>query len=180
MAAGVLGVTPLTGVVTPFLSYGGSAMAANFAALGISARSHPPSAAGDDATPFRIADALARRRARRVAALGLVAGVVSTSRSCTPTTTSSSRTLASRPTEAAGSQYNPRVLDIVRGIPRGNVYDRRGLPLATGEREPLHAGARRSTAAAASRSNATCADPIERCYPLGGAAFHLLGDRGRA
>ena len=35
MAAGVLGVTPLTGVVTPFLSYGGSAMVANFAALGM-------------------------------------------------------------------------------------------------------------------------------------------------
>src|SRR4029079_17421996 len=35
MASGVVGVTPLTGVVTPFLSYGGSAMLANFAALGI-------------------------------------------------------------------------------------------------------------------------------------------------
>ena len=35
MAAGVVGVIPLTGVVTPFLSYGGSAMVANFAALGI-------------------------------------------------------------------------------------------------------------------------------------------------
>ena len=33
MAAGILGAMPLTGVVTPFLSYGGSAMAANFAAL---------------------------------------------------------------------------------------------------------------------------------------------------
>ena len=30
MAAGVMGITPLTGVVTPFLSYGGSAMTANF------------------------------------------------------------------------------------------------------------------------------------------------------
>jgi cell division protein FtsW (lipid II flippase) len=35
MAAGMLGVVPLTGVVTPFVSFGGSAMAANFAALGI-------------------------------------------------------------------------------------------------------------------------------------------------
>src|SRR5213079_2396387 len=35
MGAGVLGITPLTGVVTPFLSYGGSAMVANFAALGL-------------------------------------------------------------------------------------------------------------------------------------------------
>ena len=35
MAAGILGAMPLTGVVTPFLSYGGSAMAANFTALGL-------------------------------------------------------------------------------------------------------------------------------------------------
>ena len=35
MAAGMLGVLPLTGVVTPFLSYGGSAMVANFVALGL-------------------------------------------------------------------------------------------------------------------------------------------------
>src|SRR3712207_9116242 len=30
MASGVLGAAPLTGVVTPFLSYGGSAMVVNF------------------------------------------------------------------------------------------------------------------------------------------------------
>src|SRR4030095_8565523 len=35
MAAGVVGAIPLTGVVTPFLSYGGSAMATNLATLGI-------------------------------------------------------------------------------------------------------------------------------------------------
>ena len=35
MAAGMLGVAPLTGVVTPFVSYGGSAMLANFIAIGI-------------------------------------------------------------------------------------------------------------------------------------------------
>ena len=40
MAAGVIGLTPLTGVVTPFLSYGGSAMTANFAALGLLAAIH--------------------------------------------------------------------------------------------------------------------------------------------
>src|SRR4030095_15082969 len=35
MASGTLGIVPLTGVVTPFLSFGGSAMLANFAALGL-------------------------------------------------------------------------------------------------------------------------------------------------
>src|SRR4029079_19214161 len=35
MGAGMLGLVPLTGVVTPFLSFGGSAMVATFVALGI-------------------------------------------------------------------------------------------------------------------------------------------------
>ena len=35
IASGVLGLLPLSGVVTPFLSYGRSAMLANFLALGI-------------------------------------------------------------------------------------------------------------------------------------------------
>ena len=30
-------------------------------------------------------------------------------------------------------QYNPRMLDVVRSIPRGTIYDRSGLPLATGD-----------------------------------------------
>ena len=35
MGAGMLGLVPLTGVVTPFVSFGGSAMLANFIALGM-------------------------------------------------------------------------------------------------------------------------------------------------
>src|SRR5207248_11112736 len=35
MAGGVIGVVPLSGVVTPFLSYGRSSMLANFAAAGV-------------------------------------------------------------------------------------------------------------------------------------------------
>ena len=35
IAGGSLGVVPLSGVVTPFLSYGRTAMLANFAVLGI-------------------------------------------------------------------------------------------------------------------------------------------------
>ena len=36
MGAGMLGIVPLTGVVTPFVSFGGSAMLANFIALACS------------------------------------------------------------------------------------------------------------------------------------------------
>ena len=53
MAAGVMGITPLTGVVTPFLSYGGSAMAANCAALGMLCSIHADRRPAADLTPFR-------------------------------------------------------------------------------------------------------------------------------
>src|SRR5262249_1493447 len=54
MVAGSMGIIPLTGVVTPFLSYGGSAMLANFAGLGILTAIRGDSAVGAvyDRTPF--------------------------------------------------------------------------------------------------------------------------------
>ena len=98
MASGILGVTPLTGVVTPFLSYGGSAMVANFCALGmltaIRADRHP----SGDLEPFRVpvdvARVVARRRWR-----WFFWPWRSTSRWCMPTTTSSAPISAFRPTE---------------------------------------------------------------------------------
>src|SRR5262249_12844689 len=52
MIAGALGVIPLTGVVTPFLSYGGSAMLANFAGLGILAAIRTQRAKATTTEPF--------------------------------------------------------------------------------------------------------------------------------
>ena len=73
-------------------------------------------------------------------------------------------------------QYNPRVLDLVRRIPRGS--DRRSQgPRARDRRCAISRERRRRyTRASGSRSNPSCADPWRRCYPLGGRAFHLLGD----
>ena len=130
MAAGVLGVIPLTGVVTPFLSYGGSAMAANFAALGIlTAIQRSPST--DRAVPFRTPTRYLRG-ALGVAALGLVVALAYVQ-------VLRANEYVVKPhlgLQADGVrryQYNQRVLDVIREIPRGSVYDRRGLPLATGD-----------------------------------------------
>jgi len=71
--------------------------------------------------------------------------------------------------------YNPRVLDIVRLIPRGTIYDRRGVPLATDDPQVM-ADARETYAELGVSLDEACPTPGERCYPLGGAAFHLLGD----
>ena len=72
--------------------------------------------------------------------------------------------------------YNPRVLDLVRQLPRGTVYDRNGLPLATEEPGVIDA-ARKGYQRIGVSLDQACPRPSERCYPLGGRAFHLLGDQ---
>jgi cell division protein FtsI/penicillin-binding protein 2/cell division protein FtsW (lipid II flippase) len=173
MAAGMLGVVPLTGVVTPFVSFGGSAMAANFVALGILAAIGRTSAAAPAAaTPFaRGVTSLASTLA--FAAVVLIGVLVNVQ-------VISANTYAVKPhlgLQADGVrrfQYNPRVIDLVGRIPRGTIYDRNGLPLATSERTLME----RAEAEFKKRGIeiSSCDATAERCYPLGLAAFHLIGD----
>jgi cell division protein FtsW (lipid II flippase) len=198
MAAGLLGVMPLTGVVTPFLSYGGSAMAANFAALGMlvglggqrAAHAVVQDGAHADVRdvydPFRTPMRYLRG-ALGVCGTALVLAVIDVQ-------ALRADALVVRPhlgLQADGVrryQYNPRILDLTGELPRGSVYDRGGLVLAT--RDPaVAATAREAYRRAGVGVDASCvgshADPHgepnavsapSRCYPLGGEAFHLLGD----
>lgn len=174
MGAGTLGLTPLTGVVTPFLSYGGSAMAANFAALGIltAIREHRGKGIGTT-MPFRTP----MRHLRRTLAVATSALLVA----LVDVQVVRANQLVVKPQlglQADGVrryQYNPRVLDVLALIPRGSIYDRRGVLMATAD----PATARRSRAEHEKLGlalHASCVEPIERCYPFGGATFHLLGD----
>ena len=173
MLSGTLGLVPLTGVVTPFLSYGGSAMLANFTALGllaaIGADRHPPA----DLSCFGPAIRWIQITAGCVAvALMLVVVRVQVVQA---------DEIVVRPhlgLQGDGSrryQYNARVLDVARTIPRGTIFDRRGLPLASEEPAVLRRAAAdyQHLGIAVDR---ICPRPDERCYPLGGRAFHLLGD----
>jgi hypothetical protein len=133
MAGGTLGVVPLTGVVTPFLSYGGSAMIANGAALGLLAavRSDPAPAADLAAftVPVRWLGGL----------LGAAASILIVAAGRVQTVEADA--LVVRPhlgVQADGMrrfQDNPRVLDLVRRIPRGTIVDRGGLVMATDDRD---------------------------------------------
>ena len=173
MAAGILGVVPLTGVVTPFLSFGGSAMAANFAALGLLAALRSDQSPAADLAVFR--PALRWLTAAVATAALVLAGVAARVQLLR------ADDLAIRPhlgLLADGSrryQYNPRLLDIVRQIPRGSIVDREGLPLATDD-PALVARATPEYARLGISLKSACPDPAARCYPLGGRAFHLLGD----
>jgi len=173
MAAGVMGITPLTGVVTPFLSYGGSAMVANCAALGMLCSIHADRRPAADLTPFRspirwLVTALAASAAALVAVLINIQVMHADEYVVKPH-------LGVQADGGRRYAYNPRVLDLVRQLPRGTVYDRKGLPLAT-EAPGVIDAARQAYQRLGVSLDRSCPSPSERCYPLGGRAFHLLGD----
>jgi cell division protein FtsW (lipid II flippase) len=173
MASGVIGVTPLTGVVTPFLSYGGSAMLANFAALGVLSAIHADRRASNDFEPFR----------RPMMYLGGVLGAfaVVLVGMIVRVQVLEADELVVKPhlgVHADGGrrfEYNPRVLDLIRQLPRGTIFDRHGLPLATDD-SALLSTARPAFERLGISLGDTCKDADSRCYPLGGRAFHILGD----
>jgi cell division protein FtsW (lipid II flippase) len=173
MASGIMGITPLTGVVTPFLSYGGSAMLANFGALGLLAAIHGDRRPSIDYAPFRAPMAYLG------ATLGLCAlvlvGVVLRVQVLGANDYIVKPHLGVQADGGRRFEYNPRLLDLIRRLPRGTIYDRRGLPLATEEAGVL-ARARRDYEALGVSIASACPNPGERCYPLGARAFHLLGD----
>src|SRR5918996_1923225 len=173
MSAGILGLIPLTGVVTPFLSYGGSAMTANFAALGILTAIHVNRGTAATAAPFR---APMKYLGATLGASAVAIAVVLLSVQLVKADAYASRPHFGVQADGIGRyQYNPRVLDLIREIPRGSVYDRGGLPLATGDARVAQR-ARDGYRRLGVPWHVTCDAPIERCYPLGGPAFHLLGD----
>lgn len=174
IAGGVVGVFPLSGVVSPFLSSGRTALFTNFLILGmllaISARPGDPG--------------LSRRfhGAARWAGLGLAAvlavillkaAYVQVAR---PNQFLTQGTLTLQGDGYRRFQYNPRLADIAREIPRGNILDRNGVLLATSD--PAEVEKRR---AILERLGATVEPPRrpapgDRLYPFEGRMFHLLGD----
>ena len=195
MAAGVFGLTPLTGVVTPFLSYGGSAMVANLAALGVLMAISAQRAPVGDTAPFRqpvryLAASLAAAAVVVVAVMTQVAAVAADEVAIRPH-------LSLQADGVRRYQYNPRVLDVARAIPRGTIYDRNGLPLATGNADAVRTArpefakfnirlddgcnsfvdpTAQKYSASATSSYLPYLPYLPRCYPLGGTTFHLLGN----
>jgi cell division protein FtsW (lipid II flippase) len=173
MAAGIVGAVPLTGVVTPFLSYGGSAMVTNFVALGVLTSIHADRRPPIDFAPFRmpmrwLGGVLATAAVLVLAVVVSVQVVYADEYVVQPH-------LGVQGDGGRRFVYNPRVLELVREIPRGSVYDRRGLPLATNDAAVI-ARARAPYNQLDIRIEDVCRDGGERCYPLRGRGFHLLGD----
>src|SRR4029450_5393335 len=127
IASGVLGLLPLSGVVTPFLSYGRSAMVAKFVAL-------------------RLVLAIAKRqgpaRPQLAAAVRVVcvvlaaaAGAVLARAGWIQVVNADAIAAAASLTEQGDGgyrfAYNPRLIAAAQRIERGSIYDRNGLALAS-------------------------------------------------
>ena len=175
IAGGLLGLIPLSGVVSPFLSYGRTSMVANFlvvaAVLAVSARPR--------GTGTVVADNFAAPT--RALALGLTAlALVVIGRAAYVQVVRADDlvirgALVPQADGIRRYQYNPRILDVARQVPKGTIYDRNGLPLATSD---LNVVVKHQTEY---EQLGIALDPAaakleHRHYPLGAPLFYLLGD----
>lgn len=171
MGAGMLGLLPLTGVVTPFVSYGGSAMLVNFTAIGLLAAIASDGGPACDTLPFA--------RSMRWTGHALAACAVVILAFAARAQLFAADALVVRPQlgiQADGGlryQYNPRVLDAASTLPRGAIRDRHNVPIAG---DPAIVRQAQPALARIGIAGDPCPDPAARCYPLGGRAFDLLGD----
>lgn len=171
IASGLLGLVPLSGVVTPFLSYGRSSMIANCFAVGVvlAVAQRRSAQRMHLRTPVRaVAGVLAAAAALVVGRAGWIQVVKA----------DDFATAGSLSQQADGGyryEHNPRLLDAARTLVRGTIYDRNGLPLASSRPDEI-ASMGTIYRAAGITPAADCPPTQTRCYPLGGFTFHLLGD----
>jgi cell division protein FtsI/penicillin-binding protein 2 len=146
-------------------------MLANFAALGIVlgvARRVGPIRL-HVAGPVRVlTGVLAAAAAAIVARTGWIQVVKADSVALSPT-------LVQQADGGSRFQYNPRLLAVARLIERGTIVDRNGLPLATSRAAEIKTIVAQYRAAGIQPPD-TCSDAPTRCYPLGGLAFHVIGN----
>ncbi len=176
ISGGVLGVIPLSGVVSPFLSAGNTAMLVNFLIfaliLGVSARSEAePNHAITNAfrTPVRwlgvTLGAAALVLVVRAASIQIVQADDLIARDAIVPQEDGQR----RP------QHNPRLNSLARELTRGSIYDRNGIPLATSSWDELMRHKPDYEKLGISVESA-CAKLDGRYYPFGAAMVHFLGD----
>ena len=173
IAAGILGIVPLSGVVTPFVNYGKSSTIVNFVLLGILASVSRDAVNSEPSPPFR-------KQISWVTGLLAAAGVLVILQAARVQVFQADSFLGRGALIMQGDghrryAYNPRILEAARTIQRGTIYDRNGIPLATSsasllrsfrtQYEPMHIDIEEAVRKGAGR-----------LYPFEALTFHLLGD----
>jgi cell division protein FtsI/penicillin-binding protein 2/cell division protein FtsW (lipid II flippase) len=178
ISAGVLGALPLSGVVSPFLSSGNTAMLANFfifaLLLAISKGRPRGNAAPQGArtlfrAPMRFAGAALAACAMVLLSFAARYQVVD------------DREYLARDAHVfeddgvKRAQHNPRINSIAREIPRGDIFDRNGVLLATSNWKEL-IDRRAQYQALGVTIDQACSRLDSRHYPFGPVTAHFLGD----
>ena len=173
ISGGILDLFPLSGVATPFLSYGRTSMLANFLIFGILVALGREQAPAARTAPFH---AGLRWIGMVVGALMLCvvskAGYVQLFRA---DAIAGEGTLVLQADGGRRFIYNPRLIAAAHDLRRGSIYDRTGLPLATSNWAELEQH-RVQYADMGIDIDKACNRADFRHYPLGALAFHLLGD----
>jgi cell division protein FtsI/penicillin-binding protein 2/cell division protein FtsW (lipid II flippase) len=174
ISGGVLGAIPLSGVVSPFLSFGNTAMLANFLIFGILAAI---SNRGRDrvvvAEPFR------RPVLRLEYALGVAAATLAGF--AVYYQVARDQDFLAREAKVFEDdgikrpQRNPRLNSLAHEIRRGDIFDRNGVLLATSDWSELERRHDQYSKLGVSIESA-CSRLDNRHYPFGPLTTHLLGD----
>jgi cell division protein FtsI/penicillin-binding protein 2/cell division protein FtsW (lipid II flippase) len=173
ITCGVLGVLPLSGVVSPFLSSGNTAMLANFLVVAILVS---VSASPRESEDRELLSRPTRSYRWALAAAGLLLLAMASRYQVFQDRSFLARD--ARTFEEDGvkrAQHNPRLNSLAREIPRGSILDRTGLPLATSDWKELERHRAEYEALGISLEEA-CSRMEGRHYPFGAATAQITGD----
>ncbi len=169
ISGGVLGVLPLTGVVSPFLSYGKSSMLANFMMAGffLSVSAEAPA----DLKLRGFAGGLRVYGVLTAAVLLCLIGRVAYVQGARAGDVAGRYCLTTEADQVRRPRYNPRLESIERSLSLGTIRDRNGIPLATSNGRELQP--HRELLA---ELGVTPDSTGFRIRTLGGIGFSILGD----
>jgi len=178
ISGGALGAIPLSGVVSPFLSSGNTAMLANFGIFAILLGISNQAARLDKdhepieplfRTPVRTLAIVLGACAAALLARAIDIQAVHDTELLTRNAFVYTQDGVKRP------QRNPRLNLLAASIPRGNIYDRNGVLLATSSWEELEKR-RADYDRLGIAIDQACSRLDNRLYPFGPNTVHLLGD----
>jgi cell division protein FtsI/penicillin-binding protein 2/cell division protein FtsW (lipid II flippase) len=187
ISGGVLGAIPLSGVVSPFLSSGNTAMLANFfifsVLVGISNQTAKIESAADESQQQEREEQLETffKTPSTVLACALgLCGIALVYRAVSLEAFQDDALLAKdafvfTQDKVKRPQHNPRLNLLAASIPRGNIFDRNGVLLATSNWAELEK--RRADYQKLGIDIDTASPRLDsRLYPFGPATIHFLGD----
>jgi cell division protein FtsI/penicillin-binding protein 2/cell division protein FtsW (lipid II flippase) len=173
ISGGVLGAIPLSGVVSPFLSFGNTAMLANFLIFGVLISISNDAKNSASGEPFH-KPALRLEWALGAAAVTLL-GFAAYYQIAHDQDFLAREAKVFEDDGVKRPQRNPRLNSLAHEIQRGNIFDRNGILLATSDWNELER--RRDQYLKLGISIDTACSRLEnRHYPFGALTAHLLGD----